>query len=106
MKTYNKLVRDNIPSIIENDGKKAQTRILNEIEYELELRKKIIEEATELFAAKTEKEKICELADIYELVEYVLMVNKIDKRKVDIQRVKKNMKNGGFENKIYLEKVI
>jgi len=106
MKTYNKLVRDNIPNIIKADGKKAQIRILNDVDYELELRRKLIEETTELFEAKTEKDKILELADIYELIEYVLMVNKIDKRKVDIQRVKKNMKNGGFEDKVFLEKVI
>lgn len=105
MKIYNKLVRDNIPKIIENDGKKLKSRILNDEDYEVELRKKLIEEATELFEAKTEEEKISELADIYEIIEYVLMVNKIDKRKVDIMRIKKNMKNGSFEDKIFLEQV-
>ena len=83
MKIYNKLVRDNIPKIIENDGKKYKSRILNDEEYEVELRKKLIEEATELSEAKTEEEKIYELADIYEIIEYVLMVNNIDKRKYE-----------------------
>ncbi len=102
---YNKLVRDNIPGIIQNDGKECKTRILDDHEYEVELRKKLIEEATELFEAKNIEEKIYELADIYEIIEYVLMVNNIDKRNVDIMRIKKNMKNGGFENKTYLEQV-
>lgn len=105
MKVYNKLVRDNIPKIIEKNNLQCKHRVLSDKEYEIELRKKLIEESTELFEAKTEEEKIYELADIYEVIEYILMVNKIDKREVDIMRVKKNMKNGSFEDKIYLEQV-
>lgn len=105
MKIYNKLVRDNIPEIIKESGLTAKTRILNEKEYEQELRNKLIEEATELSVAKDIKEKIYELADIYEIIEYILMTNKIDKRDVDLVRIKKNMKNGSFENKIFLEHV-
>ncbi len=105
MKKYDKLVRDNIPSIIKEDGKECITKILNDEEYELALRKKLIEEATELFEAKSIEEKVYELADIYEVIEYILMVNKIDKRKVDIMRIKKNMQKGSFEDKIFLEQV-
>ena len=103
MKKYNKLVRDNIPKIIKKDGKKCKTRVLKKDEYEIELRKKLIEEASELFEAKNTEEKIYELADIYEIIEYILMINNIDKRKVDTVRIKKNMKNGSFEDKIFLE---
>ena len=105
MKKYNKLVRDNIPRIIKNDGLEFKTRILNEEEYEVELRKKLVEEATELSEATNIEEKIYELADIYEIIEYILMTNKIDKRQVDIMRIKKNMKKGSFEEKIFLEYV-
>ena len=105
MKKYNKLVRDNIPRIIKNDGLESKTRILNEEEYEVELRKKLVEEATELSEATNIEEKIYELADIYEIIEYILMTNKIDKRQVDIMRIKKNMKKGSFEEKIFLEYV-
>ena len=72
MTKYNKLVRDNIPKIIESDGKEFKIRILNDEEYELELRKKLIEEAKELFEAESIEQKIYELADIYEIIEYVL----------------------------------
>lgn len=105
MTKYNKLVRDNIPKIIESEGKKFKTHILNDEEYELELRKKLIEEAKELFEAESIEQKIYELADIYEIIEYVLMVNNIDKKTVDITRIKKNMENGSFEDKIFLEHV-
>ena len=103
MKKYNKLVRDNIPRIIKNDGLESKTRILNEEEYEVELRKKLVEEATELSEATNIEEKIYELADIYEIIEYILMTNKIDKRQVDIMRIKKNMKKGSFEDRVFLE---
>lgn len=33
MKVYNKLVRDKIPEIIEEDGKTCKTRILSDEEY-------------------------------------------------------------------------
>ena len=78
MKKYNKLVRDNIPNIIKNEGLDYKTRVLDDKEYEVELRRKLIEEATELFEAKNIEEKIYELADIYEIIEYILMINKID----------------------------
>ena len=103
MKKYDKLVRDNIPEIIKNEGLKCKTRILDDREYEVELRKKLIEEATELYEATNIEDKIYELADIYEIIDYILMTNKIDKREIDNARVKKNMKSGGFEDKIFLE---
>ena len=40
---YNKLVRDNIPSIIEGKAETPITRILNEGEYKKELEKKLYE---------------------------------------------------------------
>lgn len=43
---FNKLVRDNIPNIIESNGEKAITRILSDEEYRVELYKKIIRRIT------------------------------------------------------------
>lgn len=48
---YNKLVRDNIPSIIEGKGETPVTRILNEEEYKKELEKKLYEEYNEVLEA-------------------------------------------------------
>lgn len=46
-KVYNKLVRDNIPDIIENSGKKCVTRILMEEDYIEALEVKLQEEVNE-----------------------------------------------------------
>lgn len=45
MKTFNKLVRDKIPEIIEKEGRKVKTRILSNDEYRQELNKIFLEEA-------------------------------------------------------------
>ena len=53
MQTYNKLIRDNIDEIINNNGKNeaAVTRILEDREYKVELLKKLEEEKNELIMA-------------------------------------------------------
>lgn len=43
-KIYNKLVRDKIPEIIENDGETPVVRVLNDEEYRIELENKLKEE--------------------------------------------------------------
>jgi predicted house-cleaning noncanonical NTP pyrophosphatase (MazG superfamily) len=86
MKTYNKLVRDNIPNIIEKNNQSCETEILNQKEFLLELKKKLIEESIELQSAKSIDEITEELADIYEVLEAIMMEEKIDL--FDIQKVR------------------
>lgn len=68
MPTYNKLVRDRIPEVIEKTGKELSSRVLENDEYEIELKKKLSEELTEYNEAKTNEEAVEELADILELL--------------------------------------
>ena len=51
-KIYNKLVRDNIPTIIEQDNEVPFTRILNDNDYKKELYKKLKEECDEVIDSK------------------------------------------------------
>jgi len=106
MKVYNKLVRDNIPKMIEEDGKACDVSVLGYDEYIQEIRRKIVEEATELNAARTKDEMIEELADIFELLDYLLIEYKIDILEVKKRRIQKNMKNGGFDKKLFLHSVL
>ena len=105
MKVYNKLIRDNIPKIIQDAGKKCSTRILDQEEYLVELRKKLIEESSELVASKTIQEVIEEMADIYELLETILIEEKIDLLEIKKRRIQKNMEKGSFEEKVFLKNV-
>ena len=105
-KIYNKLVRDNIPEIIIADNETPITHILNDEEYKIELMKKLGEELLEVRLATSKEELTKELADMLELV---LAINKtLGNTREDLEQVRerKLKTNGGFDKKIYLEKVI
>ena len=61
---FNKLVRDNIPEIIESGGEKPIIRTLDDEEYRLCLEEKLDEEVAEYHESKA----IEELADILEVI--------------------------------------
>lgn len=104
MPKYNKLVRDRIPEIIENNGEEPIVRILEDKEYRIELIKKLNEEYDEVVAASDE-EVIEELADMLEVMESIAELH--NKTLDDIILVKENKKNkrGGFSKKLFLEGV-
>jgi len=100
-KVYNKLVRDKITQIIENNGGKSSTKILNDEEYLVELNKKLQEEVNEYLQSG----EVEELADIQEVV-YALVkakgVNLQDFEKIRLQKVEKR---GAFKDKLFLIEV-
>ena len=100
-KTYDKLVRDLIPEIIQKSGNKAVIRILNDQEYSEMLEKKLLEEVNEYITDKT----VEELADILEVVYALASLKGATKEEVEALRVKKADARGGFEKKIFLERV-
>ncbi len=101
MKIYNKLVRDNIPEIIKNNGEEPIIKILEETEYKKLLHLKLLEEVNEYLLDKN----IEELADTYEVFISILEVQEIDIEKLKKVALEKRVKNGGFKNKVYLEAV-
>jgi predicted house-cleaning noncanonical NTP pyrophosphatase (MazG superfamily) len=103
--TYNKLVRDKIPEIIQKEGKNCTTKTLSNKEYKVELKRKLVEESTELLKTKTNEEMLEELADIYEVIEAILFEEKFDIKDIQEKRVCKNMQKGAFETKTYLQEV-
>lgn len=103
-KIFNKLVRDKIPQIIENNGEKAVTRVLNDDEYRKELYKKLLEESNEVINSRTSEEILLELSDVYEVL---LSIAKLENKTIEDvinEANKKREKRGGFEDKIFLEK--
>ena len=105
MKVYNKLIRDNIDEIINNNGKNevAVTRILDNDEYKIELLRKLDEELTELkeaISSSIQKNIIEESAD---LIEVIRALNE-DNLELVMQKLEdKRNKRGGFSKKKYLE---
>ena len=101
---YNKLVRDRIPEIIENDHKTCATRILNDEEYLKCLKSKLLEECNEVINAEGEDIKK-EIADVLEVLEALENTLHIDHQEVLTIKEKKAHNNGAFNNKIYLKYV-
>ena len=100
MKTYNKLVRDNIPEIMIQNGAKPVTRILTDEEYLIELNKKLLEEVKEYL----ESENIEEIADIEEVLLAILSIKGITRDNLEEIRKTKTLKRGAFNKKIFLER--
>jgi predicted house-cleaning noncanonical NTP pyrophosphatase (MazG superfamily) len=101
MKIYNKLVRDNIPEIIQANNQTPVTRILDEKEYLKELVKKLKEEVAE-FEAEPSVE---ELADIKEVLIALRDAMGIHAGELEDVRRKKANTNGRFKKRIFLETV-
>ncbi|EJR02846.1 MULTISPECIES: nucleoside triphosphate pyrophosphohydrolase [Bacillus] len=105
MPIYNKLVRDRIPEIIENNGKTFTTRILDEKEYIEEVSKKTQEELTEYLEAESKEHKVEELADLLELVNTLAQYEGVTLEDVEKVRKQKAEKRGGFQERIFLVEV-
>ena len=101
---YNKLVRDNIPDIIAAKGETPVTGILGDAEYKKALEDKLCEEYQEVMESSGD-ERCEELADV---VEVVRALAKLENRSLEdiINLADRKEKRGGFDNRIFLEKVM
>ncbi|WP_371873309.1 nucleoside triphosphate pyrophosphohydrolase [Lysinibacillus sp. Ag94] len=70
MPIYNKLVRDLIPQVIEENGKTCSIRVLEQGDHLEEIKVKMQEEALEFLEAASPKEAVEELADIFSTYSY------------------------------------
>ncbi len=99
-KVYNKLVRDRIPEIIQQNGAIPVTRILSEEEYRNALCQKLQEELNEFLAENDPME----LADLYEVADALAQLLG-GKAKIEELQQEKREKSGAFCKRIYLEEV-
>lgn len=105
MPTYNKLIRDKIPNIMDADNKTYTSRTLSDDEYVFELRKKLHEELAEYLSTANEADALEELADLLELIHALSNVHGADPQKLEEVRRKKAEKRGGFQDKLFLIEV-
>lgn len=103
MKTikYHKLVRDNIPDIIEAAGKTCTAETLSEEEYLILLKEKLDEEVREYQSDDNAEE----LADIMEVVYALAKAKGIGPDELERMRKEKASKNGAFEKRLLLTEV-
>ena len=99
--TYNKLVRDRIPEIIESSGKTCKTKVLDYAEYLRMLDAKLDEELAEFH----KDQNIEELADLLEVIYAATIARGYSVEELEQVREQKAEKRGTFRRKILLLEV-
>jgi len=100
MKTFNKLIRDKIPDIIEEAGNDYEMEVLDDEDYFNALNDKLQEELDEYLESK----EIMELADLVEIIYAILDHKDISRKEFEKMRRKKKKERGAFEKKLFLLK--
>ena len=100
-KTYNKLVRDKIPEIIEKDHQSCDNEILSDDAYLTMLDAKLDEELAEYHA----DQNLEELADLLEVVYAAAIARGYTIKDLESLRLKKRAERGGFNKKILLKSI-
>jgi predicted house-cleaning noncanonical NTP pyrophosphatase (MazG superfamily) len=101
IKTYNKLVRDNIPEIIREKGDKPATHTAADVEYKVKLNEKLKEEVEEYL----ESDRNEELADILEIIYAICQLKGLGIKELEEIRKRKADERGRFDRRIILEYV-
>ena len=102
IKTYNKLVRDRIPEIIEAFGKTCVTEFLSDEDYLRMVDAKLDEELAEYH----KDQNIEELADLLEVIHAAAIARGYTLEELEQVRAEKAEKRGGFSKRILLKEVV
>lgn len=95
---YHKLVRDNMPEIIRQNGGKPKTRIAGPQEFWQKLKEKLQEEVTEFL----ESENMEEFADIREVIDAMCTFKSYSQRELARVKTEKAKQRGTFSKRIIL----
>jgi predicted house-cleaning noncanonical NTP pyrophosphatase (MazG superfamily) len=95
---YNKAIRDKIPEIIEESGKKYNLKQLDDESFLAELEKKLIEEVNEY----SESKDVEELADLLEVIYRISELRGVNSDELDEIRRNKAEKRGKFDSNLFL----
>ena len=105
MRTFlqKKLWRDKMIDLVEkNHGSKVDWHILDDQEFNKEIRIKLLEEASEVASALSRTNLIEELADLYEVIDALISVNSITKEEIFAEQTRKRNERGGFYGKKFV----
>lgn len=100
----NKLWRDKSVELTEAQGSKVYWQRLDDLEYDKQLRLKLLEEAQEVSRAKTDNELISECADVLEVIHALCIIHNIDMDQIIAVQHKKRQEKGGFDERKFVIK--
>ena len=98
---YDKLIRDKIPEIIEQSGKKCIIEVMDNDTYIEYLDQKLNEELAEYQQDKS----VEELADLLEVIYAVAVARGYSVEELERKRLDKAEKRGAFEKRLLLKSV-
>ena len=94
----NKAIRDKIPEIISESGKKFNIKHLDDESFLAELEKKLVEEVNEY----SESKDVEELADLLEVIYRISELRGVNSDELDKIRKDKAEKRGKFTDNVFL----
>lgn len=100
-RAYRKLVRDLVPNIISRHGGTCEIRLMDDEEYQLALRKKVVEEAQEVASASVADLPL-EIADLYEVIAALVTLHHLDEGAIRQVQEERARQRGKFEQRIEL----
>jgi len=101
---FNKLVRDKIPDMISTHGEQVDAVELKGEALVESLKRKVVEEAFEVYESKNTGELTSEIADLLEVIGAIQNVLTIEDEAIDRVKHAKVEKRGGFEKGLMLKK--
>jgi predicted house-cleaning noncanonical NTP pyrophosphatase (MazG superfamily) len=104
-RNYGKLVRDKIPTIINERGEEAVVRTVTGDELEFRMRLKIKEEMEELAIADGLVDELKEFADLYEILDAYRKQRGFTQADIKAARKEKNDSRGKFKDGVFLVSV-
>ncbi len=100
---YNKLIRDGIPKKIENNGGEYEVRpVIDDAEFQLELLKKVKEEAGALSSVRTREEFLSEYADLMVVLDTLTQLLEFSPADIKTALTENLEKKGGFKERLFL----
>lgn len=100
----NKLWRDNAVAMMErNSGSTIHWHRLDDKEYDEQLRIKLIEETEEVVSAQSTEALKAEIADVYEVLDALMLLHGITKEEVKDIQMRKRAERGGFDGRTFVE---
>jgi len=97
-----KLVRDRIPDLMDEEGLSYESSVLSEEAFKAALYAKLLEEAKEVIGA-SQDERLKELADVQEVLDTITTMSGFTREQVCAVQQKRREARGSFEKRIMLD---
>ena len=99
----NKLWRQKAIDMCVQNGSIIHTRQLSAREFEIELKKKLVEEAYEVLNSQSRDALVEELADLFEVIDVLCVTHAISRQEIVAMQQEKRTERGNFSPKTFVE---